>query len=108
MVALAKHPLVDQYDMSTVEQVFSGAAPLSAELALEAGARLGCEVVRVWDDRDVARVAPDHPGGFKPGSVGVTAPSTATRIVDPESGGTSTLTLTARFGFAGHRSCRGI
>jgi 4-coumarate--CoA ligase len=26
------------------------------------------------------------PGGFKPGSVGVTAPSTATRIVDPESG----------------------
>ena len=37
VVALAKHPMVDNYDLSALEQVFSGAAPLSAELALECG-----------------------------------------------------------------------
>lgn len=87
VVALAKHPLVDQYDMSSVEQVFSGAAPLSAELALEAGARLGCEVVQGYGMTEMSPVS--HmtvPGGFKPGSVGITAPNTSTRIVDPESG----------------------
>ena len=73
VVALAKHPLVDQYDMSTVEQVFSGAAPLSRRAALEAERGWVVRSSRVWDDRDVARVALDHPGGFKPGSVGVTA-----------------------------------
>lgn len=87
VVAFAKHPMVDQYDMSALEQVFSGAAPLSAELALEAGARLDCEVVQGYGMTELSPVS--HltvPGGFKPGSVGVTAPNTATRIVDPETG----------------------
>ncbi|MDH5374013.1 MAG: AMP-binding protein, partial [Acidimicrobiia bacterium] len=45
VLALAKHPLVDEFDLSAVRQVFSGAAPLGAELAAEAAARIGCEVV---------------------------------------------------------------
>ena len=32
LVALAKHPIVDSYDLSSVELVFSGAAPLDAEI----------------------------------------------------------------------------
>ena len=41
------HPVVDEYDLSSLEQLVSGAAPLSAELALaEAGARVGCEIVQ--------------------------------------------------------------
>ena len=43
VVALAKHPMVDSYDLSSLRQVTSGAAPLSAELAEEAGKRLGCD-----------------------------------------------------------------
>ena len=35
VVALAKHPLVDNYDLSALKNIFSGAAPLSAELAIE-------------------------------------------------------------------------
>ena len=31
-VALAKHPMVDEYDLSCVDVIFSGAAPLDAEL----------------------------------------------------------------------------
>ena len=38
VVALAKHPAVGDYDLSSIRQVFSGAAPLSAELAEEARA----------------------------------------------------------------------
>jgi 4-coumarate--CoA ligase len=87
VVALAKHPIVDQYDLSALKQVFSGAAPLSAELALEAGARLGCEVVQGYGMTELSPVSHLTPMGmFKPGSVGVTAPNTETRIVDPATG----------------------
>ncbi len=87
VVALAKHPMVDGYDLSTLEQIFSGAAPLSAELALEAGARLGCEVVQGYGMTEMSPVSHlTPPGAFKPGSVGVTAPNTELDIVDPASG----------------------
>ncbi len=87
VVALAKHPLVDSFDLSALEQVFSGAAPLSAELALEAGKRLGCEVVQGYGMTELSPVSHlTPPGHFKPGSVGVTAPNTELRIVHPASG----------------------
>jgi acyl-CoA synthetase (AMP-forming)/AMP-acid ligase II len=87
VVALAKHPLVDKYDMSKLEQVFSGAAPLSAELAIETGRRLGCDVVQGYGMTELSPVSHLTPAGqFKPGSVGVTAPNTEMRIVDPLTG----------------------
>jgi 4-coumarate--CoA ligase len=87
VVALAKHPAVGEYDLSSVRQVFSGAAPLSAELAEEAGERLGCEVVQGYGMTELSPVSHMTPtGGYKPGSVGVTVPNTETRIVDPISG----------------------
>ena len=87
VVALAKHPAVEDYDLSSVRQVFSGAAPLSAELAEEAGGRLGCEVVQGYGMTELSPVSHMTPaGGYKPGSVGVTVPNTETRIVDPLTG----------------------
>ena len=87
VVALAKHPMVDNYDLSALRQVFSGAAPLSAELSLEAGARLGCEVVQGYGMTELSPVSHlTPPGMFKPGSCGVTAPNTLTKVVDPATG----------------------
>jgi 4-coumarate--CoA ligase len=87
VVGLAKHPVVDKYDLSALEQLFSGAAPLSAELALEAGARLDCEVVQGYGMTELSPVSHLTPKGqFKPGSVGVTAPNTETKIIDPATG----------------------
>jgi 4-coumarate--CoA ligase len=87
VLALAKHPLVDSYDLSALRQIFSGAAPLSAELALEAGKRVGCEVVQGYGMTEMSPVSHlTPPGQFKPGSVGVTVPNTEMRIVDPVSG----------------------
>ncbi len=87
VVALAKHPVVDQYDLSAVTQMFSGAAPLSAEVGEEAAARLKCEVVQGYGMTELSPVS--HMtvmGGYKPGSVGVTVPNTETAIVDPATG----------------------
>ena len=84
VVALAKHPMVDNYDLSKLEQIFSGAAPLSAARSLECGARIGCDVVQGYgmtETSPVTHLTP--PSMFKPGSCGVTAPNTLTRIVDP-------------------------
>jgi 4-coumarate--CoA ligase len=87
VVALAKHPLVDAFDLSALRQIFSGAAPLSAELALETGQRIGCEVVQGYGMTELSPVSHLTPSGhFKPGSVGLTAPNTETLIVDPASG----------------------
>jgi len=87
VLAFAKHPLVDQYDLSSLRQVFSGAAPLSAELAIEAGNRIGCEVVQGYGMTELSPVSHlTPPGWFKSGTCGVTVPNAECRIVSPESG----------------------
>ena len=84
VLALARHPLVDSFDLSQLRLVNSGAAPLKAELAAECSKRLGCEVVQGYGMAELSPVSHlTPPGWFKPGSVGVTAPGTQTRIVDP-------------------------
>ncbi len=87
VVALAKHPVVDNYDLSALQWILSGAAPLSADLAIECGRRLGCEVVQGYGMTELSPVSHATPsGGFKPGSVGVTVPNTEVQIVDPATG----------------------
>jgi acyl-CoA synthetase (AMP-forming)/AMP-acid ligase II len=44
VLALVKQPLVDDFDLSSLEFVLSGAAPLSAELEIACGKRLGCRM----------------------------------------------------------------
>ena len=86
VVALAKHPVVDNYDLSALRWILSGAAPLSADLAIECGQRLGCEVVQGYGMTELSPVSHATPSGmFKPGSVGVTIPNTEVDIVDPAS-----------------------
>jgi acyl-CoA synthetase (AMP-forming)/AMP-acid ligase II len=85
VLALAKHPLVDQYDTSSINVVFSGAAPLSAELGQEAAARLGCAVAQGYGMTELSPVS--HAtiiGEERPGSSGVTISNTECRIVDLE------------------------
>jgi 4-coumarate--CoA ligase len=87
LVALAKHPLVAQFDLASVRRIVSGAAPLSAELGAEVEARLGCPVVQGYGMTElspVSHLAP--PTGYRPGSVGVTVPNAQTMIVDPSTG----------------------
>ncbi len=87
VLGLAKHPAVDDFDLSSLKQVFSGAAPLGADLAAAAAARVGCEVVQGYGMTELSPVSHCTPEGqFRPGTSGVTVSNTEIRVVDPESG----------------------
>lgn len=87
VLALAKHPLVDNYDLSSLEIIFSGAAPLSKEVETMAKNRLGVHVVQGYGMTELSPVSHMCPDDFdKPGSIGKLVPNTECRIVDPASG----------------------
>ncbi|HEU0087023.1 MAG TPA: AMP-binding protein, partial [Pseudonocardiaceae bacterium] len=88
-VALAKHPLVDRFDLSAIEVLFSGAAPLDAELAEAVRARLGCKVRQGYGMTEMSPVShgiPVHRDDIPVGTVGVTVPNMECKIVDPLTG----------------------
>jgi 4-coumarate--CoA ligase len=84
-IALAKHPLVDKFDLSSLKVIMSAAAPLGAEVGAEVERRLGCTVIQGYGMTELSPITHAAPHSDpRPGSVGVTAPNTATRIVNPE------------------------
>jgi len=87
VLGLANAPVVDEYDTSSIRQIFSGAAPLGAELAAQASARLGCEVVQGFGMTELSPVShATVEGDYRPGTSGVTISNTESRIVDPDTG----------------------
>jgi acyl-CoA synthetase (AMP-forming)/AMP-acid ligase II len=85
VLAMAKHPLVDEYDLSSLEYVNSGAAPLSAELEVACGKRLGCHMQQGYgltETSPVTHFVSDKLADTMPGSIGPAAPNTECRIVD--------------------------
>jgi len=87
ILALAKHPAVDAYDLSSLRIVSSGAAPLGADLADAASQRIACEVVQGYGLTETSPVThATPPGHYRPGSVGFLVPNTRCRVVDPVSG----------------------
>jgi acyl-CoA synthetase (AMP-forming)/AMP-acid ligase II len=88
-VALAKHPLVDEYDLSALEVVFSGAAPLDGELATAVARRLGCRVRQGYGMTELSPVShaiPLNRNDLPLRSVGLALPGVECRLVDIESG----------------------
>jgi acyl-CoA synthetase (AMP-forming)/AMP-acid ligase II len=89
ILALAKHPLVDKYDLSSVEVIMSGAAPLGADLASAASQRLDSVVMQGYgltETSPVTHMMPDEPGRDRPGSIGFLIPNTEARFVDVATG----------------------
>ena len=85
VLALAKHPLVDEYDVSSLEYMNSGAAPLSADLEVSCGKRLGCHMQQGYgltETSPVTHFVSDKLAGTMPGSIGPAAPNTECRIID--------------------------
>jgi acyl-CoA synthetase (AMP-forming)/AMP-acid ligase II len=88
-VALAKHPLVDQYDLSAIDTIFSGAAPLDVDLAAAVRKRLGCKVLQGYGMTEMSPVSHAIPEGrddISVGTVGVIYPNMENRFVDPATG----------------------
>ncbi|MFT3796939.1 AMP-binding protein [Microbacterium sp.] len=88
-VALAKHPIVDQFDISTVHTVFSGAAPLDGETAEAAGRRLHTRMMQGYGMSELSPVShamPYQRDDIPVSSVGVMLANEQCKLVDPETG----------------------
>ncbi|MFB9905178.1 AMP-binding protein [Allokutzneria oryzae] len=88
-VALAKHPIVDSYDLSPMKVLFSGAAPLDEELAAAVRARLGCTIRQGYGMTEMSPVShmiPDDRDDISIGTVGVIIPNMECKLVDPGTG----------------------
>lgn len=85
VLGLAKHPLVDAYDVSSLKTITSGAAPLGEDLARSAAARLDCIIYQGYgltETSPVTHLCPDGRAAEKPGSIGVPVPNTEVQVVD--------------------------
>ena len=88
-LALARHPAVDERDLSSVRVVLCGAAPLGADLSDEVASRLGCAVIQGYgltETGPATHLTPVDATDAKSGAIGRPVPLTECRIVDPETG----------------------
>ena len=89
VLALAKHPSVDNYDLSSVRIIGCGAAPLGEELEQACATRLNCLIYQGYGLTEVAgacHISPAVASKQKPGTVGPVLPNTLARIIDTETG----------------------
>ena len=87
MGALARHPAVDRYDLSSLELIVSGGAPLAAALQRAVAARFPHAAVGQgygMTETAVAISGPERAAGTPPGSVGRAMAGTELRVVAGE------------------------
>ncbi len=85
ILALAKHPAVDDYDLSSLRTLLSGAAPLGAELASACRQRLGCNVMQGYgltETSPVTHFPTVEMSVEDPGTVGPALANTEVKLVD--------------------------
>jgi acyl-CoA synthetase (AMP-forming)/AMP-acid ligase II len=84
-LALARHPIVERFDLSSLKVVLSGAAPMGRDLEESCAARVGCSVMQGYgmtEASPVTHFTPEDPGCVRHGSCGLLIPNTECRIVD--------------------------
>jgi acyl-CoA synthetase (AMP-forming)/AMP-acid ligase II len=89
VLGLAKHPLVDKFNLSQLRTVTSGAAPLGADLEIACMKRLGCTVLQGYGMTEVSaasHINPGDPARIRHGSVGFILPGMEVQVADVESG----------------------
>ncbi|ALC45981.1 CG6178 [Drosophila busckii] len=88
MVFLAKHPIVDKYDLSSLMVLLCGAAPLSRETEDQIKERIGVPFIRQGYglSESTLSVLVQNDEFCKPGSVGVLKVGISCKVVDPDTG----------------------
>jgi acyl-CoA synthetase (AMP-forming)/AMP-acid ligase II len=88
ILALAKSPLVDQYDISSVKTIISAASPLGVDTETAVQKRLvTCKVKQAWGMSELSPIGTISPSTkIKGGSVGPLVSNTFGKIIDPDSG----------------------
>ena len=88
-LALAKHPVVANYDLSKVRGAFSAAAPLSGTVADVLYARVGFRVSQAYGMTEVSgacHLGPNTPDKIKPASGGRLMPNMECKVLDTATG----------------------
>jgi acyl-CoA synthetase (AMP-forming)/AMP-acid ligase II len=85
-VLLAKSPLVDRYDLSSVREIVSGGAALDPETARLCRERLGCRVGQGYGLTEALVSFMQLDGPEAPGSVGRNSPNIECKIIDINTG----------------------
>src|SRR5213594_2427599 len=89
VLKLAKEPMIENYDLSSLKMIFSGAAPLGPDLSRECMKRIGCGIRQGYgltETSPVTHSSPADPAKMKLGSVGTAAPNTECKLLDPATG----------------------
>lgn len=83
MVFLSKHPVVDKYDLSSLKEIWCGAAPLSKETQLAVKKRIGLKVIKQGYGLTETTLAVLHNGDSKAkfGSCGLVVPGTTAKVL---------------------------
>lgn len=86
LLGLAQHPIVDQYDLSSLQCIMSAAAPLSVTMADKVTDRIGGAVVKEgWGMSELSPLGTiSHDANIRKGSVGPMAASTLGKVIDEE------------------------
>lgn len=87
ILALANQPRLDEYDLSAVRFLMSGAAPLPIEVGRQAAAKLGCVVMQGYGMTESSPITNVNPiASPREGTVGPAVSDTIEKIVSLETG----------------------
>lgn len=89
VLALSKHPIVDNYKLPKLKTIFCGAAPLDENLTRACMERLRCDVRQGYGMTETSPVTHSSPADASQvrfGSVGVPAPNTECKVIHLETG----------------------
>ncbi len=106
---LASHPLVDEFDLSALETVGCGAAPLGSATEDRLATRLVCSVAQGYGMTESSGVIsyPDFNEEVRSGSSGRLLPNTQAMIIDPATGKSLGVGATGEIWFRGPQAFTG-
>ncbi|MCV7317145.1 AMP-binding protein [Mycolicibacillus parakoreensis] len=85
-LALARHPDLERYDLSSLRYIMWGATPVAADVAESVTRRTGVRWVPAYGTSEVPVIACNPPGAARLDSVGPAVPGVEVQVVAPESG----------------------
>jgi len=86
LIYILNHPKLDQYDLSSLEEVITGAAPLPVEVAAAFQKKFNCKIRELYGQTESAGIGSANRPSIpcKPGSVGLAYDGTDLQIVDDD------------------------
>jgi acyl-CoA synthetase (AMP-forming)/AMP-acid ligase II len=89
VLALAKQPVIERYDLSSLRYILSGAAPLDEAIQQAVASRLNVPVVQGYGMTETSlaiALTPPDSASVKAGAAGVLIPNLEGKVVDPLTG----------------------